>query len=423
MNTYGWDSVFVLSVPAANKQLAANMSQLLETFNFDYTAGLAPTQIQGTFAPWQIVPGGSNTIIQLKLPIQSGTMDVSGLGSYKLDGVAVEVQVPLTILPSTVTPQTQELAFDFSGTATNDSSGIVYIRTDDPNQQVPTSYDTLLGDALIQCLLANTAAITYVFATIDLTPSANSWLTPVESVFSYQAPVGSSTQYLSILSMTTAQDVSKLSHNVDPTLLNPADDWSMAISSGQFLRGAILPTLPSVFGHGTTASTFRYDSGQNAILNTQSFDTDEVKSGLIEYNPKITSLKMTVSGNALHSVTSGNCDLGVGISMTFTVTSNNAMVFNASQQTFTFNDDPNPTETHDDNIPTWEEVLFLGLVDIITMAVVHFIADDIADQLNTITGTRSFAGMSPDVVKWTGMNHLTVKAGGLSDSFYMQGTM
>ncbi|MBO2011380.1 TULIP family P47-like protein [Hymenobacter negativus] len=423
MNTYGWDSVFALSVPAANKQLAANMSKLLETFNFNYTGGLAPTQIQGTFSPWQIVPGGSNSIIQLKLPIQSGTMNVSGLGTYQLDGVAVEVQIPLAILPSTVTPQTQELAFDFSGTATNDSSGIVYIRTDDPNQRVPTSYDTLLGDALIQCLLANKAAITYIFATIDLTPSANSWLTPVESVFSYQVPVGSSTQYLSILSMTTAQDVSKLSRNVDPSLLNPADDWSMAISSSQFLRGVILPTLPGVFGHGTTASTFHYDSGQNAILNTQSFDTDEVKSGLIEYNPKITSLNMTVSGNALHSVTSGNCDLGVGISMTFTVTSNNAMVFNASQQTFTFNDDPNPTETHDDNIPTWEEVLFLGLVDVITMAVVHFVADDIADQLNTMTGTRSFAGMSPDVVKWTGMNHLTVKAGGLSDSFYMQGTM
>ncbi len=423
MNTYGWDSVFVLSVAEANKQLAANMSQLIDTFDFAYTAGLAPTTIQGTFAPWQIVPGGSNTIIQMQFPIQTGTMSISGIGDYSLNGVSVELQISLGILPSTVQAQTDTLAFNFSGSTVSTATGITYVCTLDPNHQIPDTYESLLGDSLIQCLLTNTAAITYVFATIDLMPSSESWLTPAESVFCYQQPVGGTAAYLSILSMTTVQNVSGMSRNIDSGLLNAAYDWSMAISPGMFLKGVIQPTLPTVFGNGTTASTFTYNASQTAIQNTRAFGVGKVTSGLIDYYPQITSLSMTISNNALHSVTSGNCDLYAGISMTFTITSNNVMVFNTGNQTFTFNTDPNPSETHDDDIPTWEEILFLGLVDIIMDVVVNFIANDIADQLNTITGTRSFAGVSPYVVQWTGMNSLNVKAGGLSTSFYMQGSM
>lgn len=423
MTTNGWDSVFVLSVAEANKQLANNMSQLIETFDFNYTAGLAPTRINGIFNPWQIVPGGSNSIIQLAFPIQSGTMSIAGIGDYVLNNVTVELQLSLTILPSTVQAQTDVLAFDFSGTSVNQSTGITYICTIDPDNQIPDTYQTLLGDALAQCLLANTAAITYVFATIDLVPSNENFLAPAESVFCYQQPVNQTASYLSILSMTTPQNVDQKSRSIDPGLLNTAYDWAMAISPGMFLSGVILPTLPSVFGNGTTASTFRYDASQTAIVNTQSFGVGKVTSGLIDYYPQITSLNMSINNNALHSITSGNCDLYAGLSMTFTITSNNTMVFNAGNQTFTFNSDPNPTEVHDDNIPTWEEILFLGLVDLIMMVVVDFIANDIADQLNTITGNRSFAGVSPYVVRWTGMNQLNVKAGGLSSSFYMQGTM
>lgn len=423
MQTYGWDSVFVLSVAEANQQLAANMSQLLDTFDFSYTVGLASTTISGTFNPWQIVPGGSGTIIQMKLPIQSGTLSMSGIGTYSLDGVAVELQIDLNILPSNVQPHTNVLTFSFSGSDVSDSDSIVYVCTLDPNNQIPSTYESVLGEGIVQCLLANTAAITYVFATIDLVPSDESFLTPVESVFCYQQPVNQNSMFLSILSMTTAQNVDNMSRNIDPGLLNPTYDWSMAISPGLFLSGVIMPTLPSVYGNGTTASTFRYDASRTAIVNTQSFGVGKVTSGLIDYYPQITGLTMTVSNNALHSVTSGNCDLYAGISMTFTITSNNVMVFNANNQTFTFNTDPNPTETHDDDIPTWEEVLFLGLVDLIMEVVVKFIADDIADKLNVITGNRSFAGVSPSVVQWTGMNQIDVKAGGLSTSFYMLGNM
>ncbi|RYF77876.1 MAG: hypothetical protein EOO39_02890 [Cytophagaceae bacterium] len=423
MQTYGWDSVFVLNVVTANQQLAVNMDKLVETFDFAYTAGLAPTQIQGVFDPWQIVPGGSNKIIQMKFPIQSGTMSIAGIGDYKLDGVSVELQISLDILPSTVAVQSNVLAFDFSGNTVSDATGITYVSTQDPANQVPGTYESLLGDSLIQCLLSNTEAITYVFATIDLMPASESWLTPLESVFCYQQPINSSAAYLSILSMTTSQDVSQMSRNVDASLLNASYDWAMAISPGMFLKGVIQPTLPSVFGNGTTASTFTYKASLTAIQNTQSFGVGKVTSGLIDYYPQITGLTMSINNNALKSVTSGNCDLYAGISMTFTITSNNVMVFNAGNQTFTFNTDPNPTETHDDDIPLWEEVLLLGVVDVVMAVVVKFIADDIADKLNTITGTRSFAGVTPYVVEWTGMNQLDVKAGGLSSSFYMQGLM
>lgn len=423
MNTYGWDSVFVLGVSEANAQLAANMSQLVDTFDFTYNVGLAPTTIQGTFGPWQIVPGGSNSIIQVSLPILSGNMSIEGIGTYPLAGVSVELRITLSILPSAVEAATNVLTFDFSGTDVSTATGISYIKTQDIGNQVPDTYESLLGDSVVQCLLANTGAITYIFATIDLMPGDENWLAPAESVFCYQQPVNFDEAYLSILSMTTPKDVSAMSRSIDPSLLDASSDWSMAISPGIFLQGVILPTLPSVFGNGTSANTFYYNASQTAILSKQSFGVGKVTSGLIDYYPQITSLKMTVSGNALHSVTSGNCDLYMGISMTFTITSNNVMVFNANNQTFTFKTDPNPSETHDDDIPTWEEVLFLGVVDIVMALVVKFIADDIADKLNAITGTRSFAGVSPYVVQWTGMNQLDVKAGGLSTSFYMRGTM
>jgi hypothetical protein len=422
MQTYGWDSVFVMSVAEANKQLAANMSQLIDTFSFTDTEGLAPTTISGTFGAWQIVPGGANTIIQMKLPIQTGTMSVGGAGTYSLNGVAVEVKITLSILPSHV-PNQQALTFAFSGSTVGTAQGIELVKVDDPTDQVPQTYEQVLGNAVVACLLANTAEITYVFATIDLMPGgSDSWLTPAESVFYYQQPIGSQS-YLCILSMLTPQDVSHKTPQVDPSLLNTAYDWMMAIPPGVFLQYVIMPTLPSVYGNGTSAGTFRYDSSKTAIVNTTSFGVGKVTSGLIDYYPRITSLSLSVSNNALHSVTSGDCDLYAGISMTYSVTANNAMVFNPNTQAFTFNADPNPSETHDDDIPLWEEVVLLGIVDIVMATVVHFIANDIADKLSAISSSRSFAGVSPAIVQWTGQNQLNIKAGGLSTSFYMQGNL
>ena len=187
MNLNGWDLVYGASTTVINRLLAQNTGQLLSTFDYKRSEtedGFScQVKINGNFSPWYVVKGGSNKLINVVLPIQSGTMKVTGqaasslLGntSYKagdtilLDGIAVTMQMSISFKVSSQEPNVRELKFDFTDqdNAQSHSPAIVAKDITDPKNYLTNEWlKTCLKKALVDCLLANKSDIPFVFASV-----------------------------------------------------------------------------------------------------------------------------------------------------------------------------------------------------------------------------------------------------------------
>ncbi len=101
MLTYGYDYSFGLKIEKINDILKNNLAGTditLEYQDKDKETGSEIT-IEAKMAPWQIIKGGSNTLVRFSLPISQGTMTVAGgaiSGQYDLAGVSAAVEVSLS---------------------------------------------------------------------------------------------------------------------------------------------------------------------------------------------------------------------------------------------------------------------------------------------------------------------------------------
>jgi len=97
MQTFGWDTVFVIDVGRVNAALAAHSNELL--LQFDASLGEeANVSAVGKFRPWEVVKGGAGKILYVQMPIEQGTLTV-GENFFS----AILEQVPET--PSLLGPE------------------------------------------------------------------------------------------------------------------------------------------------------------------------------------------------------------------------------------------------------------------------------------------------------------------------------
>ena len=425
METYTWDTVFATTTDFANKALAASHDKLLPTFSFN----MAGFQIDGAFGSWRIV-GGSGKFLHLELPVQSGRMlDRSGK-SFDLSNMSVVVEVQLQLLPSQSDANIQSLQFHFKtvGDNTGDATpGVVtLIQVKDLSNRLPEQDKNIFGHAIAECLVANAASVSYLFATISAVKSgANSWLNPVQSDYLYVEIEGGKTGFLAILSVIDHRDISQLERKIDPALLVGPGSGFFIISKELFLRHVIQPMLPAVFGHETTDQGFIYNTQANSIQNTGVFSTDAVQSGAFWYYPKVNYLHITVFESDLACTITGSCDMRLDINLTFGVYTRNTLKFDASSKLLSFGKDPNPTVQHDFHIPWYDYLIpgILGIGDLILGIVVPLVADGIAGGIQQNASNLSLAKEPPQAIQWQGMAGFNVTDAGLNNCFYLRGEL
>ncbi|WP_213803464.1 TULIP family P47-like protein [Granulicella sp. dw_53] len=442
MQTFGWDTVFLISNRRVNQALATNLQSLLPTFEVDL--GSDPTiHAAGSFLSWEIVEGGDGKLLFFKLTIKKGTMEIGTINLPEhvkslvpdletfanasetvIDGVAIVLSLFLRIMPKP-DASLQELAFflEHVAYASQDSHRpgfVTVVNVIDPSGKLSVSHKTLLGASIAEYVVRNAQKIAFAFASINLVPpGTNSWLTPVESDYTYMEKIGSSDGYMAILSVTTRRPIENLSRTIDQNAINSSYTGSFLISNTMFLRNVILPALPTAYG--TQPSVFTLDEDKGLIRNTRTFETKSVKSGAITYYPVISSLSVSTNGEGLETSISGSCDLKGGISMTFGIKARNRSRFDASSKTITFLSDPNPESWHSADIPWY--YWFLGPIAVlITELVVKLIADSIASQLDSLAREAlSITKNPPQSVHWTGTQILDVKVAGVNGAFFMMG--
>jgi hypothetical protein len=423
MKTNGWDTISVLNISEVNKKLQDNLSQLIMSFKTSWTDGFAGSyDASGEFLPWSIT-GGSGTDVYIEIPIKSGTITPQGGSEKKTDitGMSITLEVNLEWIPSTVSNEGSTLQFDLSTYVPKGSTktkGGVYVKSfTDPNN---TGFGEELGQGIAKDLIANKAEITFIFAQMGVTGSGTpSWIVPVKSVYSYHAPSGSNNAYMSILSVTSNKDISSLSANIDPGLIpSGSNTISFTISGDLFLENIILPALPGAFEHANS-SNFSYSNG--AINLASSFDLKSIREGAIDYDPQVTSMKVTIDSNAIKNSTSGNVYLDMpNAHLDFSATTNNVMDYDASTQKITFQKDPNPSTSSSSHVPWYDYILTLGAIGAaITAIVLAAVESGLGDSLASSSLAGSLSAASPKSIDWGGT--LKINSGELNDCFLLQG--
>ncbi len=417
MNTFGWDTVFVLTMDRANQALASGGSQLLTSISVRTTQPIN-MELNGQFTSWKIVPGGSGKLLHLQLTFGSGTITVANQNA-SLNGVGVVVEVSLDLLPESGAQQVLRFSMLQAGKPGDAGKpGVVTPVTVVNAQALPPQHVAMLLEYIPQYLVQNASRISYALATVNLfQPGSGSWLAPRQCDYAFERRVNAP-DCLAVLGSMTAGNISGLPRQIDPALMQAGNTGAFLFTGDLFLEHVVLPMVPTTLR--ADAKNFYFDSGQHAIRNHNSFGAVSVKKGAVTYHPSIDSFTMTVNGGSLQTQLSGSCDLGLNISMSFSITINNAVVFDPSSQTLRFQPDANPSQHHDSHIPWYD--YFLGPIpDIIMAAVVPSIAGGIADNLTQFASSSTIASKPPTPVHWTGMGSFSVKAAGLETALYLRG--
>ncbi|MGY2049229.1 TULIP family P47-like protein [Methylobacterium sp. JK268] len=445
MQTFGWDTVFVIDNDRINQTLANNLQSLIPTFAVDLGSDPA-VSASGRFRSWEVVEGGNDKLLFLRLTIAEGTLTIGPLGlpdhvramvpdlaslaqqagAIALDGVAVVLSVFLRVLPKP-DASAQVLAFFLQqvahSAAESGTPGFVTpVTIIDPGGRLSASQRALLGAAIAEAVVRQAGQIAFAFASINLVPpGTNSWLTPVASDYAYMEKIGAPHGYLAVLSVTTARPIDRLERTIDQAAIGGGHSGSYLISDLLFLRNVVLPFLPTAYQ--ASPADFRLDEAARTIRNVRSFETIAVKSGAITYHPVIRALAVATDGEGLVTQVEGFCDLKAGITMTFRLKARNRSRFDAATQTLAFEPDPNPQSQHSADIPWY--FWFLGPIAVlITELVVKLIADSVAAQLGTLArDALSITKNPPQSVQWTGTRPLDVKAAGVNGAFYMMGSV
>ena len=424
MNLYGWDTAFAIDLAVANRALALSGESVLGGFTIDDPDGLGVKAV-GSFGPWQIAEGGSGQFVTLAIPISDGWFEQRGQERVELAGITFIASVALDLIGSD-RPEVEDLRFDVRAAGRvgdQPQPGVLTpIRIDDPDHRLNPIAEALFIAALTEDITRNANHISYVFATVNLVPpAADSWLAPRRSAFAYADRADGSGGALVILSVTTDRDIDGLPLSVDPSLLASGYEAAYGFSQALLLEHVVMPSLPEAFGHGATASAFTFDQSAGEIVNTRPLTLGTVTKGLIDYHPKVRTVRLGIRGSDLRARYDGWCDLKAGISMTFWIEPVNPITYDGGTTSLLFLSDDDPAYDYDADIP-WYWWLGGLVVRAIVAIVVPAIASGVAESITKSVGAMlSPARRPPTSIQWEDTGDLRIATAWVADDFVMAG--
>ncbi|MBR1086415.1 TULIP family P47-like protein [Bradyrhizobium manausense] len=440
MDLYGWDFACACSSRALNKLLELQFKATPASLSFDDGAG---TTIYAQLDAWRIVAGGSDKKLHIEIPVRTGTISTP-LASGQIDGVVIVAEIELAFVLN-ASAKVNDLKFNFTSVASqpNDpKTGSVLIVTPDRNNllaKLPNGgvVAMALHDSVPRCLIANNDKLSYVFASLNLTPTgAASWFTPQNTTYIYVQGGAASQDYLALLGMVSNADTSKLARAIDPSLCDGKNDVCIGFSGQVFLEHVVKPKLPASYVGATDANFVMRDLGipntSPIIMNSGALTCPSVRSGLIDYTPVLSSFGIGISGANMMCSGFGAFDI-TGLadsSVSFTETVKLKSSFDSASGKLTMAQDGTPTSDYTTHVPWWIYVvaaptlIFVGpLVLIIVDVVIASVCAAVANSVSNNTGKLDLSNWSANVIEFPGAKSWAVKDAGLSSAFYLRCTI
>lgn len=308
VQTKGWDTISIIKKEKINKALELNWGKLNPSFNYE-SEGVS---VCGQFSSWSIVDGGGGQLLRIQMPIQSGKLETPEK-QFNLDGCTAYIDVSLSLIPEKTSKAVlrtsyQNLALKRED-ITLDRGGWLLPNKLCPSEQVGV-YDQVVLQYICKYFIANPNQFEQIFAEVSFAKSGcPDWAKPKKCAYSYL-----DSGYLSILSVCSDKDVSRLPLDVDVSGCNMAKSASYILSNQFFLQNIFLTGLTDLY-QNCGLGDFYYQN--NEYKNIWELRMKSVKAGAINYTPivyKNKNIIKTENGRVNISF-DGKCSLKAGIYM------------------------------------------------------------------------------------------------------------
>jgi hypothetical protein len=318
-DTSGWDVVHALRLPVVNATLQAS-GRYPDKFSHEMQPGWS---IRGTFTPWKLVRGGSNSILFVRAPLAAATMTFTGTPDLEVTGGSVTVSVKLNYLPQP--PPSAR------GAGASDEGETEYLATrsasrnpDDPPVVIQyvhygSATPTPMQDALFRAAIAvwfnkNLQHFSYVFCALDINTRAAEehfqWLKPTYTGYAYANGPTEETSTFGVLTMTQGNDPGGRINQLSPGAVPGDCTASVLISQRSFLRNLMVPGLTRAFKN-TAVTDFLVEEG--TVVNTRALRMEDIEVDGSTYHPDLIDLRLQVVGDELQLNTKVKINVSPGI--------------------------------------------------------------------------------------------------------------
>jgi len=276
VSTLGWDTVFALHIDDLNRAISAQGSS---PDSFEVADAQDDISATGSFGLWSVVPGGSQDIVKMQVPLENAILKVAGNERPPVRAVAtIEFRLRFLDQDAGDTDGAQSvLHLTANPNAPSDQEPAVTI-TDLSCREgaTPKSMDRIELKFLLETWLnANIGTFQHVFAVVNLNAAAAhdgfAWLQPTHVEYAY-TDLAHGDGALAILCMTEGRSADGLVQQVVANVIPPGQRASFLLSNRRVLEKVFLPVLPSLF-KDADASAFCIGEDGESITTTD----DKVK--------------------------------------------------------------------------------------------------------------------------------------------------
>ncbi|MEN8130144.1 MAG: TULIP family P47-like protein [Pseudomonadota bacterium] len=318
-NTQGWDTASAVRLTQVN---AALTKSDVSPKSFSYEVSKDWTA-NGDFGPWTMSRGGSGSIVFLKVPITKASMTASSKKLDIVDGY-VTIQVKLNYLPQPEGKDADkgvpnDLVTDFKERSPEDPA-VVIQNINYGSATPPPDLQALFYFIIDLWFNDNLKLFNYVFAVVSLNQVSKSkqfdWLKPTYTSYAYydgdKDTPSEDEGYFGVLNMTNGKAPSGLANQLPASAIPPDQGAALLIGNNLFLENMILPAVQGAFPDAS-ASDFTITNDFSSVELKQPLDIDQVKVGLIWYQPTVTSMILQIVGDEIQTRMSVHVPISPGI--------------------------------------------------------------------------------------------------------------
>lgn len=424
MNIDPWEIIFVSSVSAINKALAASAGDPLKHLDID------TQEVKATidFSRWAIIKGGSGSYVELKGEIASGTCSTQGLKSTSLKGGSIILKADLSLLPSDTGKTNQDLVL----LARNKTIPLQSTPLPSAGEPVASSVlfegagvqdpleKALLEECIADAISRRPAPIKYLLGTLNPSAINGHWLAPACSSEVYETGQDDGLGVIAVLGTTQKRDVSQFQRDLPSALMIGNGQLCVAISSELFIQHILVPVISKCFN--ISSSSFQRQRDGVYLCFTPIAMKSISKLGL-DFNPVIKSITASISGSNVTLELNGRCDIKLNIYFSFTSKIQLAPKVDPQSGDIRFDVVGSPSFDHDIHVPWYDYVATVGtaVVDVFIPGfialLVKLLTSSVEDHVKSQTDADSQIGDLQKVFVWNAAPDAKPMSCELSDTF------
>jgi len=326
--TYGWDTVFGIPIPDANKAIIDHKSS---PTGCNYTED--DFSFTCSFGNWQIFDGGSGRNIRFSIPMSELVLVMNtGTDENKVtcdSGTAV-IEVNMQYIP-----HTESAASD--GVKCNPMALIVNSKQTAPDQPpaVMVSFElsqdvgviskAVMSEGLTEWLNANLDEFNHIFAVVDLNRMIDkgNWgfVTPNYTSYAYLDGESLNDSILGVLTMTGDRTGDSLACQISNNVIPGKSEAGFLVSQERTLADVIRPAIMQLYTNLTDKDFLLNDAGTTLYLKDGvTVDINPVEHGGETYYPVLKQLSVESDGKTLTLQSYTETEIITGITACCTAT-------------------------------------------------------------------------------------------------------